>query len=66
MFTALIITAMVFTLILAALALTIVTGAFPRLAAVTARVLEPLFCRGEPTRLTPRERYELVARLWVP
>ncbi len=66
MFTALIVAATVTTLILAALALTVVKGWFPRLAAVAARGLAALFCRGEVTRLTLRERSELVARLWVP
>jgi hypothetical protein len=46
--------------------LTVLTGWFPRLAALAARSLESLLCHGEPPRLTPRDRAELIARLWVP
>ncbi len=66
MLTALIIatTATALTLTIAVLA--VLTGWFPRLAALAARSLESLLCRGEPPRLTPRDRAELMARLWVP
>ncbi len=42
----------------------VLSGWFPRLAALAANGLERLFSTGEP--LTPRERAEIVARLWVP
>jgi hypothetical protein len=66
MLTALIITTTATTLVLAAVVLTIVTGWFPRLAALAVRSLEFLLWRGDTPRLDPRERSELMARLWVP
>lgn len=67
MLTALIIAATATALILTATVLTIVTGRFPRLTALAARGLAALLhCGGEQTRLSPRDRSELVARLWVP
>ena len=66
MLTALIITATATALVLAAIVLAIVTGWFPRLAAIVARSLAALLWRGEPAKLSRRERYELLARLWVP
>ncbi len=66
MLTALIIAATATALILTIAVLTVLTGWFPRLAALAARSLESLLCRGEPPRLSPRDRAELMARLWVP
>lgn len=66
MLTALIIAATATILILAAVVLTIVTGWFPRLAALAARSLELMLWRGKTPRLDPRDRSELMARLWVP
>lgn len=67
MMTALIIAMTATTLVLAAVILTVITGWFPRVAALFARVLELLFWRGADTRrLDPRDRSELMARLWVP
>lgn len=65
MLTALIIalTATAFTL--AAVALTVLMGWFPRLAALAARGLEMVLPGGETRRLNPRERSEIVARLWI-
>jgi hypothetical protein len=66
MLTALIITATATALVLVAVVLAVVTGWFPRLAAIGARTLAALLWRGEPTKLSRRERYELIGRLWVP
>ena len=66
MLTALIITTTATALILIIAVLTVLTGWFPWLAALAARSLESLLCRGEPPRLNPRDRAELMARLWVP
>ena len=66
MLTALIITATATALVLAAIVLSVLTGWFPRLAAVGARSVAAVLWRGEPTKLSRRERYELIARLWVP
>ncbi len=66
MLTALIIAATATALILTIAVLTVLTGWFPRLAALAARSLESILCRGEPPRLSPRDRAELMARLWVP
>jgi hypothetical protein len=67
MLTALIIFATATALILTATVLTIVTGWFPRLAALAARGLEAFLRYGcEQPRLSPRDRSELIARLWVP
>ncbi len=65
MLTALIIATTATALILTIAVLTALTGWFPRLAALAARSLESLLCRGGP-RLTLRDRAELIARLWVP
>ncbi len=66
MLTALIIATTAAALILTIAVITVLTGWFPRLAALAVRFLESLICRGQPTRLSPRDRAELVARLWVP
>ncbi len=66
MLTALIIASTATALILIIAVLTVLTGWFPRLAALAARSLDSLLCRGEPPRLSPRDRAELIARLWVP
>ncbi len=67
MLTALIIAGTATALILTATVLTIVTGWFHRLVALAARGLVAfLHCGGEQPRLSPRDRSELVARLWVP
>ncbi len=66
MLTALIIASTATALILTIAVLTVLTGWFPRLAALAARSLESLLCRGEPPRLSRRDRAELIARLWVP
>ena len=66
MLTALIITATATALVLAAIVLAIVTGWFPRLAAIAARSLAALIWPSQPRRLSRRERYELIGRLWVP
>jgi len=66
MLTALIITATATALVLAAVVLAVVTGWFPRLAAIAARSLAALVWPSEPRKLSRRERYELIARLWVP
>jgi hypothetical protein len=65
MLTALIIATTATILILAAVVLTIVTGWFPRLAALAVRGVELLLWRGESPRLTRRDRSELAARLWI-
>jgi hypothetical protein len=52
-------------LILAAVILTVLTGWFPRLAAVAARGLEAVLRGGQPRRLDPRDRAEMAARLWI-
>ena len=66
MLTALIITATATVLVLAAIVTAVLTGWFPRMAALGARILAAALWRGEPTKLSRRERYELIARLWVP
>ncbi len=66
MLTALIIATTATALVLTIAVLTVLTGWFPRLAALAALSLESLLCRGEPQRLNPRDRAELIARLWVP
>jgi hypothetical protein len=66
MLTALIIIATATALLLAAIVLAVVTGWFPRLAAIAARSLAALLWPSQPRRLSRRERYELIARLWVP
>jgi len=66
MLTALIITATATALVLAAIVLAVLTGWFPRLAAIAARSLAALIWPSQPRRLSRRERYELIGRLWVP
>lgn len=66
MLTALIIATTATALILAAGLLVILTGWFPRLAALAARGIDMPPSSGERRQLDPRERSELVARLWVP
>jgi hypothetical protein len=52
-------------LILATVILTVLTGWFPRLAALAARGLEAVLHGGQPRRLDPRDRAEMAARLWI-
>ncbi len=66
MLTALIIVTTATALVLAIAVITVLTGWFPRLAALAALSLESFLHRGEPLRLDPRDRAELIARLWVP
>lgn len=66
MLTALIIALTASAFMVAAVILTVLTGWFPRLTALTARGIDLLSSHGETRRLDPRERSELVARLWVP
>ena len=61
MLTALVIAATATALTLAVVVVTVVTGWFPRLAALGARVLVSLLCRRGTTGLSPRERSELAA-----
>jgi hypothetical protein len=63
--TALIIAATVTVLVTAMGLLVVLTGWFPRLAALAARGIDVLPLQTE-TRLDPREWSELRARLWVP
>jgi hypothetical protein len=65
MVTALIIALAATAFILAAVILTVLAGWFPRLAALAARGLEMVLPGGQPRRLDPRERAEMVARLWI-
>jgi hypothetical protein len=65
MVTALIIALAATAFILAAVILTVLAGWFPRLAALAARGLEMVLPGGRPRRLDPRERAEMVARLWI-
>ena len=65
MVTALIIALAATAFMLAAVILTVLAGWFPRLAAVAARGLEMVLPSGQPRRLDPRERAEMVARLWI-
>ncbi len=44
----------------------VLSGWFPRLAAKAANGLDRLFSMGEAKPLTPQERAEIIARLWVP
>ena len=66
MLTALIIATTATALILTIAVITVLTGWFPRLAALAAYGLKSLLGGGEPPRLSPRDRAELIARLWVP
>ncbi len=63
--TALIIALAATAFILAAAILTVLTGSFPRLAAVAARGLEAVLPGKQPRRLDPRDRAEMMARLWI-
>jgi hypothetical protein len=63
--TALIIALAATAFILAAVTLTVLTGWFPRLAALAARGLEGVLPSGRPRRLDPRDRAEMMARLWI-
>ena len=65
MVTALIIALTATAFMLAAVTLTVLAGWFPRLAALAARGLEMVLPGGQPRRLDPRERAEMVARLWI-
>ena len=62
MVTALIIALTATAFMLAAVILTVLAGWFPRLA---ARGLEMMLPAGQPRRLDPRERAEMMARLWI-
>jgi len=64
MMTALIIALTATAFMLAAVTLTVLAGWFPRLAALAVRGLEMLLPGGQPRRLDPQERAEIVARLW--
>ncbi len=66
MLTALIILTIATVLVLTAGLIVILTGRFTRLAALTARSSDLLTPHGETPQLDPRERSELLARLWVP
>jgi hypothetical protein len=66
MLTALIIALAATVAVAAALTIAVLTGWFPRLAARAARGLALLSWRRQPRRLDPRERAELIARLWIP
>ncbi len=44
----------------------VLSGWFPRLAALAANGLDRLLSMGEAKPLTPQERAEIIARLWVP
>ena len=63
---ALITTAIAAALTLTATVLTVVSGWLRRLTALSVRGLELSLRGGGTPRLSPRERSELVARLWVP
>ena len=65
MLTALIIALTVTAFMLAGVVVTVLTGWFPRLAALTARGREFALPRGEPRRLNHRDRSEILARLWI-
>ena len=65
MLTALIIALTATTFVLAVVILTVLTGWFPRLVALAARGLEMVLPSGQPRRLDPRDRAEMVARLWI-
>ena len=65
MMTALIIALTATVFILVAVILTVLAGWFPRLAALAARGLEMMLPAGQPRRLDPRERAEMMARLWI-
>ena len=65
MLTALIIATTATALILTIAVLTALTGWLPRPAVLAAGGLESLPYRGEPL-LSPHDRAELIARLWVP
>jgi len=66
MLTALIIALTATVFLLAALVLTVLMGWFPRLAALACRGIDLLLSPGGTRPLDPRERAELMARLWVP
>ncbi len=66
MLTALIIATTATALALAAGLIAILTGWFPRLAALAARGIDLVLSPGQTRCLDRRERSELVARLWVP
>ena len=66
MVTALIVVTTATALVLAIAVITVLTGWFPRPAALAALSLGSFLRHGEPPRLDPRDRAELIARLWVP
>lgn len=66
MLTALITATTLAVLLLVTALIVVLTGWFPRLAALTARAIDLLPRHGGSPRLDPRERSELLARLWVP
>ncbi len=63
---ALITTATATALTLAATVPTVLTGCLRRFTALFGRGLEASLRHGGTPRLSPRDRSELVARLWVP
>ena len=65
MVTALIIALAATAFVLAAVILTVLAGWFPRLADLAARGQEMVLPGGQPRRLDPRERADMVARLWI-
>jgi hypothetical protein len=65
MVTALIITLAATAFILAAVILTVLAGWLPRLGALAARGLEMVLPSEQPRRLDPRDRAEMMARLWI-
>lgn len=65
MVTALIIALTATALVLVAVILTVAAGWFPRFGALAARGLEAVLPGGQPQRLNPRDRAEMIARLWV-
>lgn len=66
MLTALITATTAVLFLLVAALVVVLTGWFPRLAALAARAIDLLPRYGESPQLDPRERSELLARLWVP
>ena len=65
MVTALIIALTATAFVLAAVIFTVLAGWCPRLAALAARGLEIALPAGQPRRLDPQDRAEMMARLWV-
>ena len=66
MLTALIVVTTATALVLAIAVITVLTGWFPRPAALAALSLESLLHRGDPLPLDPRDRAQPIARPLVP